>query len=291
MPDLAENPSSWVVETTDDAFERDVIERSREVPVVVDFWADWCQPCRLLGPLLESLAAEYQGQFILVKANTDRAAVSAGRFGVQAIPAVFGVRNEKVVDFFAGILPEQHLRQWLERLLPTESERLLAEGNRAAESDPQAAEALFRRAIECEERTAAPRIALAELLVGLNRFDEAAQLVDALEKRGYLEPEAERVKSAVRIQQQGEATGGVEACRKALELDPRSMVKKLQLAEALAAEQLHAEALQRALEVVEQDRGELREAARVLMVEIFQILPDDSQLVHDFRRKLAAALY
>src|SRR4026208_1647492 len=101
-PITKDNP--WIQSTTDATFDHDVFERSKEVPVIVDFWAAWCQPCRMLAPLLERLADEYAGRFVLVKAKTDETSQSAGAFGVQGIPAVYAVVNGEIVDFFAGLL-------------------------------------------------------------------------------------------------------------------------------------------------------------------------------------------
>ena len=98
--------SPWIVETTAESFESDVLVRSRTVPVVVDFWAPWCQPCRMLGPLLERIADEFQGRFILVKANTDEMPEMSAAFGVESIPAVFAVRDGSLIDQFVGVLPD-----------------------------------------------------------------------------------------------------------------------------------------------------------------------------------------
>ena len=112
------NPTSAARDRADvENFERDVIERSRSVPVVMDFWAPWCGPCVRLGPLLEKLAKEYDGKFVLAKVDTEREPGLAAQFGVRSIPAVFGVRDGKAVDGFVGLQPEAAIRAWLDRLL------------------------------------------------------------------------------------------------------------------------------------------------------------------------------
>jgi putative thioredoxin len=119
--------SSFVIEATAKSLQQDVIERSQSVPVVIDFWAEWCGPCRMLGPVLEKLASEYNGKFLLAKVNVDTESELAAQFGVRSIPAVFAVRGGKAVDGFVGVQPESAIRAWIDRLLPTPAETLAAE--------------------------------------------------------------------------------------------------------------------------------------------------------------------
>jgi len=107
------------VETTDATFEQDVIERSLEVPVVVDFWAEWCQPCRLIGPILEKLASDFAGQFVLVKADLEQTQTVAALLRVSSIPAVWAFRDGALFDSFLGLRPERQIKEWIERVLPT----------------------------------------------------------------------------------------------------------------------------------------------------------------------------
>ncbi len=154
-----------VTETTVDTFERDVVERSQDVPVLVDFWAEWCQPCRMLGPILERLAAEYDGKFALVKADTERLPEIASAFGVRSIPAVFAVKDGQVVDSFVGVLPEAAIRNFVESLMPTPAEQAVAEARALAATNPVEAEARFREATTLAAPTdPGPKIALAALL-------------------------------------------------------------------------------------------------------------------------------
>src|SRR5438876_7604816 len=146
MPD-APQKSPWVIDARQETFQQEVVERSRGVPVVIDFWATWCQPCLLLGPILEKLADEYQGKFLLVKAETEKLPNIAAAFGVQSIPAVYGLRDGQLVDYFVGLLSEAQIRAWLDRLLPTPAEQLVAEAARLEQSDPAAAEARYREAV------------------------------------------------------------------------------------------------------------------------------------------------
>src|SRR5512139_3596528 len=136
-------------DVSDADFETRVLQRSRQVPVVVDFWAPWCGPCRVLGPLLERLAEEYAGAFMLAKVNVDESPQLASAFGVQSIPMVIGVRDGKIASEFVGALPELQVREFLSRVLPSEAEQLAAQGaDHAAAGECDKAEAAYRRALE-----------------------------------------------------------------------------------------------------------------------------------------------
>ena len=138
MSDLI-TTSSFVIEVTAKNFQEDVIDRSNSVPVVIDFWATWCGPCRMLGPVLEKLAGEYDGKFVLAKIDTDSESELALQFGVRSIPAVFAVRGGQAVDGFVGVQPEAVIRAWIDRLLPTPAETLAAAASLLERTDPKTA--------------------------------------------------------------------------------------------------------------------------------------------------------
>lgn len=280
-----------VIETTDATFAQDVIERSKEVPVVVDFWAQWCQPCRLLTPVLEKLVTDFAGQFVLVKANLDQTQAVAGQLRVQSIPAVYGFRDGKLFDLFAGLLPEQQVELWLERLLPTEADQRAAEAGKIVQIDPQGAERKYREALELDADLAKAKIGLAALLLSQGRLDECRELMDELERRGFLESAAERIKADLELHSKAREAGSVDECRAAVEADPDKPDLKLNLAEALAAVGQYEEALETSLQLIRDHRQQFGEPARKIMVDIFQLLPSDSELTSTYRRKLAAALY
>jgi len=282
--------SPYIVETTSENFVRDVIEGSSSVPVVVDFWAAWCQPCRILGPVLERLAVEYDGKFILVKADTEQAPDIAAGFGVRSIPAVFAVRGGKVVDSFVGVLPEASLRSWLDRIMPSPAEVLAAEALGLEATDPPAAEAKYREALGLAPADPLIQVGLGRVALAMGRLDEARSIVEKLERRGFLEPEAETLKAELTLRGHGGPGGGLEPLRRAHEADPANKEAQLLLAEGLASAGEYEEALEKALDLVERDRRGTGESARKLMLAVFQLLPPDSELASDYRRRLSFAL-
>ncbi len=284
------NDSRTTIEATPETFERDAIERSREVPVLVDFWAEWCAPCRQLGPVLEKLVGEYEGKFVLVKADTEALPDVATSFGVRSIPAVFALKDGQVVDGFVGAQPESVIRAFIDRLMPTPAEGLVAEARILESTDPEAAESRYREAIVLAPDDARARIKLGQFLLAQGRVEEARALVGELERRGYLEPDAERLKAELTLHGQHLGTRGIEAARASFAAHPGDLGRQFELAEALAAACEYPEALDLCLDVVERDRKGEGERARKTMIAIFQVLPADSELINEYRRRLSFVL-
>jgi putative thioredoxin len=288
------NPTSeFLIEPTRESFEADVIERSRLVPVVIDFWAPWCGPCLRLGPLLEKLAQDYAGKFVLAKINTELEPQLAAQFGVRSIPAVFGLRDGKAVDGFLGVQSEAMIRAWLDRLLPTPAEQIVAHAQELEATDPKTAEARYNSALSFDPDQPAAHLGLARIALEEGRLEDAQARLVSLERRGYLEPEAEKLKAELTLRMQAQQAGVVslEAARAALASNPDDLKLKFQLAESLAAAGQYSDALALCLELVERDRkGEIGEQARQTMVAIFQILPPDSELVTENQRQLSFVL-
>jgi putative thioredoxin len=289
MNETTDGPSP-VIEATLANFESEVLDQSRTTPVVIDFWAPWCGPCRLLGPVLEKLAHEYDGKFVLAKVDTDREPELSAQFGIRSIPVVYGVRDGKVVDGFVGVQPEAAIRLWLGRLLPTPAEALASEAARLEPVDPQAAEAKYNEALVLDPELPAARLGLARTNFEQGRLEQAWSMIVELERRGFLEPEAEKLKAELTLKLHGGQKGGVEAARAALAANPENLNLKFQLAEALAAAGQYADALALCLELVERDRKRIGEKARQTMIAIFQLLPAGSELVTEYQRQLSLAL-
>lgn len=283
--------SPWIIETTTEKFEADVIRASTDRPIVVDFWAPWCQPCKQLGPLLEKLAVEYNGRFQLAKVNVDENQELAAAFGVQSIPYVAAVRDGRVASEFVGVHPEDKLREWLGALLPSKAEELLKKGRTLEQSDLKGAAAAYREAAALDPKMDAARVGLARVLLKLNQDDECRKIIAELESRGYLEPEAEQVKSQLELRAAAAEAGPLDEARKAAAASPNDLSLQLKLADALAVANRHEEALQICLAIVQKDQSALGAEAKTTMLRIFDALGPGSDLVSTYRRKLATALY
>jgi putative thioredoxin len=210
---------------------------------------------------------------------------------VQALPTVYGLRDGQAVDYFEGLLPEPQLRVWLSRLIPTGVDLLIADAAKLQESDSALAEAKLRAAIqESAANDIRAKVKLAELLLQLNRLEESRALLGEVHAAGY-ERDVERLLSAVNVKFAGAKSGGVSALRDAVANNPTDYDVQLNLAEALAADSEHEAALQTALAVLQADRAKHGERARQIMLGIFNMLPGDSELTRDYRRKLSMALY
>ena len=283
--------SAWIIEGTEENFEKDVLARSQQVPVVVDFWATWCGPCQELGPVLESLAREYDGRFILAKVDVDQHPRLAQAFGVQSIPHVFALRNGQLVNQFMGVLPEDQLRQWLDSFQPSHLETLLTEAAKLEQTEPAEAEAKYREALELAPGEDGIKVALARLLLAQHRQSDAREIITQLEARGFLEPEAQHIKAELDLHAAAAESGGVAECRGALAAKPDDLGLHLKLADALIEAKQYQEALDLCLQVVQKDFGPFREQSRTTMVNLFKVLGPEAELTKTYRRKLSTALY
>lgn len=288
---MSDAPSAWIFEPTIDTFEKEVVERSMTVPVVIDFWATWCQPCLLLAPILEKLVNEYQGQFFLAKVETEKNPELAGAFGVQSIPLVVALREGRPVDAFQGALSETQVREWLTRILPSESERLLGEAITLEATSPADAETRYRRVVELEPESAPALIGLGRVLLAQGKVDEVQPLVDKLEARGFLEAEAEQLKSQLALKTAAASfSGDIEGARSAASKDPQNIDLQVDLAETLAASGKFEEALDLCLGHIARDKAGAGVRAKEAMLTILGSMTDH-ELAGQYRRKLATLLY
>jgi putative thioredoxin len=268
-------------------FQQSVIDRSREVPVVVDFWAPWCGPCRLLGPILERAVAAFDGRIELAKLNTDENPTIATRYRIEGIPAVKAFRDGRVLTEFTGALPESQVQAFLQRLLPSEADQLAESAVRAAYAgDAAVAEATYRRALEADRGHKPANLGLARLLSARGATEEALGLLQNIPG----DPEALRFRAEIALSAAGEGVDEDELAER-IEADPKDVDARYRLGMALAARGEHEAALEQLLEVVRLDRAYQDEAGRKSMLEIFALLGDEDPRTQAYRRRLGSLLF
>lgn len=289
---MAVKTTDNVIEVSERTFQTDVIERSQEVPVVVDFWAAWCGPCRMLGPILERLAGEANGDWTLAKLDVDQNPQLAARYGVQGIPAVRAFVDGRVADEFVGAQPESMVRRFLQGLAPSRSDKRVKDAEAAEKAGGlERAESIYRQVLADEPRHTRALVGLGRVLFGQSRLDEAAETLDRVPRHEPAREEAEKLLAQIDFQREAEACGGLTACREKLTADPENLAARYGLAMALAAEGHYDDALRHLLAIVKQDRTFRDDTARKAMVSIFNILGEDSRLAREYRQKLAMAIF
>ena len=274
------------------SFERDVLEASREVPVVVDFWAPWCGPCRSLGPVLEKLERESGGRWRLVKVNSDENPELSAQFGVRSIPFVVAFADGKPVSNFLGAQPEGAIKAFLEKLVPDPSELELRKARAAlAAGQPSLAAEHLANALALDPSNDAARIDMVAALV--DRGDLAA----AREQWGLLSPKAAQASSHATTQARLEAAERAATLPAAGDLElriaasPDDLAARLDLAEVHIANRDYARALEQLLEIVKRDRAFGDDVGRRKMLAVFDLAAGHPDLVSEFRRRLSATLY
>lgn len=247
-----------VIDVGEAEFSTKVVEASKTAPVVVDFWASWCQPCKTLSPILERAAADGEGAFTLAKVDVDANQRLAQAFSIQSIPTVIAFRDGRPVDMFTGALPEAQVKAFISRLIPPATdERVVAAEGLIEAGKVAEAESSLRALLEENPVNTEAALTLAGLLIEDGRTDEAIGVLD----RQAPTPEVKQMTAAARLIGSGEVDLS----------DPE-------------------EALPRLLSAVEAG-GEQREKARLQMIDVFDLLGPEHELTREYRRRLASALF
>jgi putative thioredoxin len=284
------SPHSSDVSAAD--FQQAVIEASKTAPVLVDFWAEWCGPCRALKPVLEKLATEFQGKFRLAKVNSDENQELAQRYGVRGIPNVKAFVDGELVDEFSGALPEAQVREFLKRLIPSPAEkpRLDALALYAATGDARKALEMLAQASQLDPGNEQVRIDSAQLLIGLKEIDEARRLIESLSPLSQMDDQVNALQAQLALAGSPGSVADADELTKRIAANAGDFDARMQLARWHITQAQHAEALDQLLDIVRRDRKFEDDGARKMMLQVFAMLGNDHPLVGDYRRKLAGAL-
>ena len=284
-------------DATTQSFAADVIEASQKTPVIVDFWAPWCGPCKQLAPILERTVRDAGGKVALVKVNIDENPEIAQQLRIQSIPAVFAFDQGQPVDGFMGAQPESQIKQFVERLVgpmgPSPLEQALEQAKQALDAgDYASASNIYGQILRQMPGEAAAIAGLVRCLVGAGDLQEARELVDGLDDDALKDADVESAISALSLAEQaGEADGDAAALQARLAQDPGDHQARFDLAMAYHGAGRSEQAIDELIEIIRQDREWNEQAARQQLLKLFEALGHADPLSVAGRRKLSSILF
>ena len=279
-----------VFDVDESSFERLVLERSQSVPVLVDFWAPWCGPCKTLGPLLETLAREAEGRWVLAKVDTDACPTLAQHFGIRGIPNVKAIWKGRLIDEFTGALPRAEVEAFLAGIVPSEEdERVVGAERLTAAGETGAARDELEAVLAVAPRHERAALALAELAEAEGATDEATRLIANLVETGELGERVRVLRAKLAFDEPVGAS--LDELTARVEADPKDLEARLELGRAAAQAGDHDLAGEQFLAVIERDaafrNGEAQQALRDLMA----LMGEADPRTDAFRRRMASALF
>ena len=284
-----ESQPQYVIEATEQNFQTEVVARSMEVPVLVDLWAPWCGPCKTLTPILENLAAEYEGGFLLAKVNVDTSPQLAMAFGAQSVPMVVMIKDGRPMDAFQGAQPESTIREFISRFVAAPEADPLEVGLAAldAKAYEQAAFS-FQQVLSKKPDSAEALIGLARVALGTQRYEEVANIVDAIDKDDPKYPQGQRLKDVLAF---ADDAGDLAALTAAVESNPKDVASWYQLGATYTLAQQLPLAFDSFLKVVMLDRSYREDGGRTSLLSLFEMVGTQDPEVQKARRKLASLLF
>ncbi len=284
--------SPYAFNVSADNFDTYVIQNSQQVPVLVDFWADWCAPCKMLMPVLGKLAEEYQGKFLLAKVNSDEQQELSAKYGVRSLPTVMVFRNGEIVDQFMGAQPESVVRELLERHIERESDKQRSEAMTLLQAgDSDAAERLLREALANDPENHRVVLDLAGLLIDRQNFDEAESLLQDLPVDKRDDETVRQLLSQLQLARSTANAPDETILRQRIEANEDDLEARYQLAMQRIAGGEHEEGLELLMSVLRKDLNYADGAARQAVLDTFELLGNSGELVSRYRRQLATLLY
>ena len=285
------NNPVYIFDVDETNFATVVLENSNKIPVLVDFWADWCEPCKALLPVLHKLAEDLAGQFVLAKVNSDEQQQLTQQNSVRSLPTVKLIVNGEVVDEFTGAQTEAHVRAMLEPYLLRESDKIMAAAVAEYEQgNLDAAISLMMQAAESDPDNMRAQVMAMKVLLENDRKDEAINIMNGLSTEMQQEPDILAVKAQLKIIEQA---GGadVDALQARIEADENDLEARQQLSAVLVSKSQFEPALEQLLEIMKRDRSYGDDAGRKGLLSLFEILGSDNPLVSAYRRRIAAMMY
>lgn len=281
-----------VFEATTETFEAEVLQKSMQTPVLVDFWATWCGPCKSLGPILEKLAGEYNGAFELAKVDVDKEQQVAAAFQIRSVPTVFLIKDGQIVDGFPGAMPEGQLREFLTQhgVVPAEAAAAVDAETQALPLDPQAEVAALREAIAAEPDKAELKLDLALALLKTGATAEAGQLLDGLPANLATDDRAIRARARLDFAAALQDAPAADLLATRLQADANDLEARylLGIQQLLAGED--EAALEQFIEMLRIDRSFRDSLPKKALIDAFRVI-EDEDLVGRYRRKMSSLLF
>ena len=289
--------SDLIREGSTQTFVADVIEASRTQPVIVDFWATWCGPCKQLGPTLEKVVRDMRGAVRMVKIDVDQNQDLAAQLRVQSVPMVYAFKDGRPVDAFVGALPESQIRTFIQRLTagveaPPSIADLLESGHALlGEGDPHAAAEVFQQVLDEEPANGPAHAGLLRCLMALGDVAGAKRLLEALPPEVAKHADVAAVKTALDLQDSAQAVGPAAELRRTVANDPNDLGARFDLAMAYYAGNEPEAAMDELLDIVKRDRAWNDDAARKQLLKMFEALGPTHALTVSGRRRLSTLLF